>query len=265
MGLAKRLSRESIDEKRAVPSQATCMDINWKMDSPISIIDPGYYMSADFLAFGHLSIRIDDAARLIRMPACSAQPCATGGLEKYLGTLITAKAGSQIKDILTERRLSLSGIDAHLCAISELLLDQVQARLSQYGVIVEQFVVAGIEYSGLESVEHPLRADMVKSIDFTEAWQRDCATATKKARSSRKQQHVVAETDSAPTVAPHTTAVITDPLVASPFILGCRSRIGTASHASLSIAARSSFPMAGAMAMLEMMAVAGCIIQKAVS
>lgn len=191
MGLKMHASRSAIRHKQPAPDvikYSSPGSISWKTDSPIRVIDPVFFMPVRVTAFGNLSIGKAEEKAAYPKPLGAPSGCSGEELERGLSGLIASKIGCLIADVLTAHKLCLSEIDAHISVISKLLYPKVQELLEPYGIAVSCFQVAGIEHSGLESVEYPLQAERVKSIDFAKQLQLGDAERAGTVRRQRKRR-----------------------------------------------------------------------------
>ncbi len=154
-------------------NKAISMGISWGTDAPIRMNDPLYNLPTDITAYGDFSVQVAEEKRLLCELVGTTQAYTQAEISKYFGGLIATKVRSLITGVLIEHKLSLLEVDAHLNAISDLLLPKIQDIFVAYGINIRHFVVANISYSGLEQVENMLHQQTVKNIEFTGQLQRD--------------------------------------------------------------------------------------------
>ena len=130
----------------------TQMGIRWGTDSKIRLFDPASGLHIEIGASGHFNIRVNDARKLIvkivgttdgLLQSDIADPGLSYGTSKFRALVIN-RVKSNMARIIKEQNINILEIDAYLDLISELLRNEINVALDEYGLFMPEFYVTTV-------------------------------------------------------------------------------------------------------------------------
>ncbi len=131
----------------------TQMGIRWGTDSKVRLFDPASGLHVEIGASGNFNMRVTDAQKLVLKLVGTTdglvQSDVTGEGKSY-GTgmfkaLIINKVKANLARIIKEQNLNILEIDAYLDVLSSALMNDINATLDEYGLIMPEFYVTTIQ------------------------------------------------------------------------------------------------------------------------
>ena len=131
----------------------TQMGIRWGTDSKVRLFDPASGLHVEIGASGNFNMRVTDAQKLVLKLVGTTdglvQSDVTGEGKSY-GTgmfkaLLINKVKANLARIIKEQNLNILEIDAYLDVLSSALMNDINATLDEYGLIMPEFYVTTIQ------------------------------------------------------------------------------------------------------------------------
>lgn len=120
------------------------MAIRWGTDSKIQYIEPTYKFPLSIGANGEMSLRVQDAKKLLINLVGTERDLSQEKLVRYFRALLMTRIKTYIAQIMKTSAINIFEIDEHLLEFSKELKERLSPTFSNYGVILERFFVTTI-------------------------------------------------------------------------------------------------------------------------
>ena len=120
------------------------MAIKWGTDSKVEYIDPKYGFPLKIGASGEMTLRAEDARKLVvRLVGTEPSLTQAGLTQKFRGILMS-KLKTYLATIIRQEQIDIFAIDEHLTSMSVDLQKLLTPDYDEYGLALERFVVTTI-------------------------------------------------------------------------------------------------------------------------
>ena len=125
--------------------------MKWGTDSRIQFVEPTYGFPLSIGASGELSIRVENAKKLLLRIVGTEAMLNRSRLGEFFRAFLITKVKSYIAQIIKTKKINIFEIDAQLQHFSEELHTLLQSDFLDYGVMLEKFLVMNISKPDGES------------------------------------------------------------------------------------------------------------------
>lgn len=147
-------------------NKAFSMDIKWGTTSPIQIQDPKYKVFVPVRAFGQFGIKIDDSKRFLVKLVGTMKFFNKDTLTDYFRGLYVTRVKDHISSCLIKSQISILEINAHLTEISNVLCEELDEVLAEYGISVASFFVNDINVPENDPAVKQLKSALAKRAEM---------------------------------------------------------------------------------------------------
>ena len=120
------------------------MSIKWGTDSKVQYIEPTYGFPLSFGASGEMSLRADDAKRLLVKLVGTENYLGQQQLVGFFRAFLMARVKTYMAQYMKNNAVSIFEIDEHLTAFSEAIRNLLVPDFAEYGVALERFFVTNV-------------------------------------------------------------------------------------------------------------------------
>lgn len=120
------------------------MAIKWGTDSKIQYMEPAYGFPLAIGASGEMSLRADDALKLLVKLVGTERDLSQEKLVTYFRGILMAKVKTYIAQEMKARSIKIFEIDERLVEFSDALKERLTPDFADYGVALERFYVTTI-------------------------------------------------------------------------------------------------------------------------
>ncbi|MGI6249733.1 MAG: SPFH domain-containing protein [Acutalibacteraceae bacterium] len=146
------------------------MAIKWGTDSKVEYIEPTYQFPVKIGASGEMSLRIQDARKLLVKIVGTESVLGQEKLVANFRAFLTMRIKTYLASTIKERKISIFEIDEHLTELSDTLKNQLDTDFDDYGVALEKFMVTTIlKPDGEPGYERIKQLHLRQYADVTEA------------------------------------------------------------------------------------------------
>lgn len=147
--LRKALNRATGDE-----SPYTCsiyfinkveqMAIKWGTDSQVHYIDPTYNFPLSIGASGEMSMKVNDARKLILKLVGTERNLSQDSLTKKLRAFLMMRMKPLLSRTMLKGEVSIFTIDSQIDVLSEVMHESLKEDFNDYGLLLERFFITNI-------------------------------------------------------------------------------------------------------------------------
>lgn len=120
------------------------MAIRWGTDSQVQFLEPVYHIPLSLGASGEMSLRVQDARRLLIRLVGTEPVFDRLTLASYFRAFLMARVKTYIAQFMQENTISIFELDAHMLAFSQALQQQLAPDFAAYGVELVRFFVTNL-------------------------------------------------------------------------------------------------------------------------
>jgi membrane protease subunit (stomatin/prohibitin family) len=149
-------------------NRVTKLDVKWGTAGPIQIQDPQFQVMIPLRANGQYGIRIADTRRFLRMfvGANSLGIFDVDTVSAYLRGKFTERITTEIAKTVVENNIPVLQIATKLNIISYALAKALETDLTEYGITLQQFSIASINFPEDDPAVKTLRAALAKRAEM---------------------------------------------------------------------------------------------------
>lgn len=125
-------------------NKAEQMSIRWGTDSRVQYIDPTYGFPISIGASGEMSLRVENARKLLIKLVGTEAYLGQQQLVSFFRAVLMTRVKSYIAQVMKSNAINIFEIDENLTAFSEAIKKLLVADFAEYGVALEQFFVINI-------------------------------------------------------------------------------------------------------------------------
>lgn len=120
------------------------MALKWGTDSKVEYVEPTYKFPLKIGASGEMSLRAEDARKLlVKLVGTTAGLTQQGLVQRFRGILMT-RVKTYLANLIRENSISIFSIDEYLTEMSEALHQKLIPDFADYGLALEHFFVTTI-------------------------------------------------------------------------------------------------------------------------
>lgn len=120
------------------------MAIRWGTDSKIQYLEPTYGFPLSIGANGEMSLRVQDAKKLLVNLVGTERDLSQERLVSYFRAFLMARVKTYIAQVMKSNAINIFEIDEHLLEFSNALREKLQSDFADYGLSLERFFVTAI-------------------------------------------------------------------------------------------------------------------------
>ena len=125
-------------------SKTEQMAIRWGTDSQVQFLEPTYRFPLSLGASGEMSLRVQDARRLLLRLVGTAPVLDRQTLSSCFRAFLMARVKTYIAQFMQANTVSIFELDAHMLAFSQALQAQLMPDFTDYGVELVRFFVTNL-------------------------------------------------------------------------------------------------------------------------
>lgn len=125
-------------------SKVEQMAIRWGTDSKIQYLEPTYGFPLSIGANGEMSLRVQDAKKLLVTLVGTERDLSQEKLVNYFRAFLMARVKTYIAQVMKSNAINIFEIDEHLLEFSNALREKLQPDFADYGLSLERFFVTTI-------------------------------------------------------------------------------------------------------------------------
>ena len=137
-------------------NRAVNLNVKWGTPSPIQIQDPKFNVFLPVRANGQFGVQVSDSRKVVTKLAGTMREFTVEAMQEYFKGVLLTKAKDYIATTITQQKISLLEINAHLEEMSQAIADKLGEDFGQYGIKLVNFY--------LNSVDAPEEDDTVKRL-----------------------------------------------------------------------------------------------------
>lgn len=147
-------------------NKAMPLDVKWGTTDPIQLQDPKYQIMLPVRAFGQFGIQVDNSKKFLiklvgTMPVFDREK-----LVSYFRGLILTRTKDLIAKALTENKISILEVSAHLNSLSEIAEKQLSKELEEFGLKLINFFINSINTPEDDPAVQKLKATLAKKAEM---------------------------------------------------------------------------------------------------
>lgn len=120
------------------------MAIRWGTDSQVQFLEPTYHFPLSLGASGEMSLRVQDARRLLIRLVGTEPALDRQALTSCFRAFLIARVKTYIAQFMQSNTVSIFELDAHMLEFSKALQQQLTPDFAEYGVSLAQFMVTNL-------------------------------------------------------------------------------------------------------------------------
>lgn len=120
------------------------MAIKWGTDSKVQFMEPTFNFPLAIGASGEMSLRVNDARKLLIKLVGTEDFLGQAGLTRYFRAFLMTRVKSYIAQVIQQQKINIFEIDAHLNELSAALMKLLQPDFDDYGIALERFFLTTV-------------------------------------------------------------------------------------------------------------------------
>lgn len=120
------------------------MAIKWGTDSKVQFMEPTFNFPLAIGASGEMSLRVNDARKLLIKLVGTEDFLGQAGLTRYFRAFLLTRVKSYIAQVIQQQKINIFEIDAHLNELSAALMKLLQPDFDDYGIALERFFLTTV-------------------------------------------------------------------------------------------------------------------------
>ena len=120
------------------------MAVKWGTDTRMEYIEPNFNFPVKIGACGEMSLRVDDARKLLIKIVGTEEYLGQAGIVRKLRAFLMIKFKPYIVKYIRENKINIFQIDEHLQIMSAAVQEALQADFAEYGMKLEHFFISTV-------------------------------------------------------------------------------------------------------------------------
>ena len=120
------------------------LDVRWGTSDPIQLQDPRYNIMLPVRAYGQYGVQVSDTRKFLLKLVGTMRAFDRAYLVSYFRGIILTKVKDTIAKVITNQKISVLEISAHLSEISDALQQMIEPELDDFGFQLIRFTVNSI-------------------------------------------------------------------------------------------------------------------------
>ena len=120
------------------------MAIKWGTDNKVQFMEPTFNFPLAIGASGEMSLRVNDARKLLIKLVGTEDFLGQAGLTRYFRAFLLTRVKSYIAQVIQQQKINIFEIDAHLNELSAALMKLLQPDFDDYGIALERFFLTTV-------------------------------------------------------------------------------------------------------------------------
>jgi hypothetical protein len=120
------------------------MAIKWGTDSQVHYIDPTYNFPLSIGASGEMSMKVNDARKLILKLVGTERNLSQDSLTKKLRAFLMMRMKPLLSRTMLKGEVSIFTIDSQIDVLSEVMHESLKEDFNDYGLLLERFFITNI-------------------------------------------------------------------------------------------------------------------------
>lgn len=125
-------------------NKITSMNFRWGTDAPISVEDPKYQIFVKIKANGQMSVKVEDARKLVLKLVGQISEFNHQTLQDYFRGLMMTKIKEKIASIMINRNISFLEVSVYYGEVSNLIKEELTQEFETYGFKLVNFYINNI-------------------------------------------------------------------------------------------------------------------------
>ncbi|MDR0766822.1 MAG: SPFH domain-containing protein [Odoribacteraceae bacterium] len=118
--------------------------VKWGTDSKVQYMEPAYRFPLQIGASGEMSLRVDDARKLLLKIVGTGTSFDRETLVQTFRAFLQARVKPRLARVMQEGKISIFETDMHIGELSEMLHARLRDDFADYGIALERFFVTAI-------------------------------------------------------------------------------------------------------------------------